>query len=657
MKLYYYFDRIDSLAEEIKLSSFGNNFLTFKLSDYHDWKRLEGEKFELSPYECCSLDKVISEGEEPHESNYSEEVKQKWYRFARNKLRSDYFNNTERIKELDLTDENGVAVRSKDKITTLSELKKLLLNIPVSALLDLSDINISEDCEDTNITADTTSAGLSLIRGRIIKTFPIIPANSPVRGRYASWKKLKDISNIVIGDGIEDFSSMFSGCASIEDASHIDLSHGVKFTNMFAYCDNLKKFPELKFRDDITIDASGIFCGTTYYNLEEIPDLKLTNKNLLYLGDGGIDYSLLKLKKIGNLDITGLAGVFTVGYGSGTNDTLEEIGDVTLRQEQPSTTSNSVDYILGDSSYSKPILNGLKKIGKIRTNFAFGTKWNMSNCEIEAIDIREQPLVTVSGYKCYPGFSIEGYVKKIGPINANCNLDLGYNYVQLVSLSMVKTLVALPAHYTYGLRQAPLTSNGFEHWYDDIDSTYLKKISNYPGAGVITKKDFDFSKHFDTMKKQFSTEIDITNEIIKVNPDYPYDFVLKSVDYSYINNTKITSDTNYNLAFDKKTQKDNCYITLKKEQTEDGEITRVYLLVEAEVSDDYVCSFETTVGPYVYEAEIEGNPFHGAVNLNFKGTFDFTITEDASVSFELDESDESNESDESATENTESTND
>jgi len=66
------------------------------------------------------LDKVISEGEEPHESNYSEEVKQKWYRFARNKLRSDYFKNTEKIKELDLTDENGVVVRSKVKYTRKS---------------------------------------------------------------------------------------------------------------------------------------------------------------------------------------------------------------------------------------------------------------------------------------------------------------------------------------------------------------------------------------------------------------------------------------------------------------------------------------------------------------------------------------------------------
>lgn len=252
MKLYYKINRIASAADKIIVKSYNNNVFEFNKKDFgENWVQLVNKEYELSPYAASNLDKLQLEGEESHAIEYSEENKNNWFQYSRNMIRDDFFDNKERMSEVDAS--RIVKVFNKEAIdnysqyfniisNTNSAINKYLTNMTNNELIkkvkvDFSNIKISEI-----FTSDMQSLVFSIQSNISIIKLPPIPKSFTKFYKYENGNcyyfyakiasDVEDISNLDTSN-IIDFTCAFEGFTNVEDFSNIKTQNGINFGAAF----------------------------------------------------------------------------------------------------------------------------------------------------------------------------------------------------------------------------------------------------------------------------------------------------------------------------------------------------------------------------------------------------------------------------------------
>ena len=185
--------------------------------------------------------------------------------------------------------------------------------------------------------------------------------------------------------------------------------------------------------------------------------------------------------------------------------------------------------------------------------------------------------------------------------------------------STVKKIKAFPYYKNPKAKYDNVNSSGFEYWFDYVitPTQYIKRIV-----------DIDISRHIVTPNKNYKSIIPLS-DIIKVNPEYPYNFKWKS------SSCKVKNGYSYSIPTSKFTKtniKNVNYIKLVK--IDDSTIGLDLDLVE--VMDGSTLSFSSVdiSGLDVdFIADIDGQEFYGRTHLILNGTIDFEVAEEISSNF------------------------
>lgn len=634
MKLKYFIKSIDSTAEDIYVKSYGQNVFEFHKKDFdNDWINIINKKYELDPCLAADLDKLKMFGNEDHEVHFSHKDKVNWFEFARNKLRDDLFDVSERIADIDL--EKPVEIYNKNKINNLKDFVTTVNKIPSSIkYIDLSTMNIADNFEESSESSDgkLTYDGYSISRDWLssnkeyIIKMPQLPKNLTLAsGLFYEFTSLSDISNLDFSNILEIKDYMFYN-TKISDFSTLNLDNLQNISKtVICGCNVIQKvtldFKKLK-------QASGYFISncspSTPFEVDKIytPSDALITDSLIYYSNvskigeieiGTIDSSsessslcvlhVESLKEIGNIKIskTVSANKYSVIFTNSSSG-LESVGDITIGLIKNGFNLGMYTGNIGNISVCGDI-------DKYNCNCTLGGgSTNIGNIDIKSVKSDN----TTTNYN----FRVSLGGESIGVVNVD-------EYVKLQSISTIKIKACPMAYCNYN--QTP-TSSGFLWWCDSInklDTDYTKNITKYY---------MDISMHFCTPDKHFVKEIDISDYLLKVNPDYPYDFKLKSLKV----NTEF-SDFSLNG--------ENAYLTLTDVQSADikvltvsGKDNSVKLSFDIEtVKDTSVIKLNNiSTGKYlIYEAEIDGAPFTGKVPIILSGDISFEVTEDISSDFQV----------------------
>lgn len=642
MKLKYSITQVDSTADDIYVRSYGRNVFEFHKQDFNDdWQNIIGEEFNLDPCTAADLSKLEMYGNEAHSVNYSLEDKLNWYTFARNKIRDDLFDSDERLAELDTS--RAIEIYSKDIINSARSLRIIFEKVPYSKMgslpkIDLSGIkmadNFVETGQDGNLYDGSWNfsefAGLSnLGLAQYVVKLPNFPRNlKSLNYTFKNLSLLEDISNIDFSN-IINYSETFYNLSLLKDLSSIDLSNAIKISGLTYKCPNIEYLPRL---DNLN--------ATTINGLFENGGLPVENAgNINILPEDGIVDTLFNNFKIKNIGDITIKGSVTGPLIKECSD-LEKIGNIEInRIDIPYSMSDSDGRNKIIYNSSENITDSILEIGDIHI------KKNTSNRVIYILDLRQTPvkvgnIIIDENYNA--GISIyapKGVVGNVIVHESNAyNISVSAKEVGVFSIdnsrcipsisSTVKKIKAFPYYKNPEAKYDSVSSSGFEYWFDYIrtPTQYIKRIV-----------DIDISRHIVTPNKNYKSIIPLS-DIIKVNPEYPYNFKLKSSSckvedgYSYSIPTSLFTKTNISRVN---------YIKLVK--IDDSTIGLDLDLVE--VMDGSKLSFSSVDMSALnvdFIADIDGQEFYGRTHLILKGTIDFEVAEEISSNFYIEyEDDES----------------
>lgn len=643
MKLKYSIVKIDSITDDIYVRSYGQNVFEFHKQDFNgDWQNIIGEEFNLDPCTAADLSKLEMYGNETHSVNYSLEDKLNWYTFARNKIRDDLFNSDERIAELDTS--RAIEIYSKDTINSSSSLYTFFTKVPYSKMgslpkIDLSGIKISDNFiekgEDGNLYDDTRTfdifVGLSNLElAKYVIKLPNFPKNLKALVRtFYNLPLIEDISNIDFSNIIK-YSGTFYNLNSLKDLSSVDLSNAIGIYTLTTGCPNIEYLPRLD-----NLNATSI-------------NEMFTNGGLLVENAGNINilseegtvsklFENFKIKNIGDINIKGSV----IGPLIGGCSDLEKIGNIELNNINITTnTYKNNNFIISHFFGEKTVIDSILEIGNIHI------KENTSNKIVYVVYLPQSPVNigdividnnnnTDSALEIYApngvvrniivhnsnSYSILVYAKEVGVFSINNG-----NSKATIN-NTVKKIKAFPYYKTSG-DYNNVTSSGFEYWFDYIPTPtqYIKRIV-----------DIDISRHIATPNKNYKSIIPLS-DIIKVNPEYPYNFKLKSCSFkvedgysytipkSYFTKTNITNVNSIKLV---KIDDSTIGLDLDLEEVMDGSTLSFSSANISGLDVDFI-------------ADIDGQEFYGRTPLKLNGTIDFEVTEDISSNFYIEyEDDES----------------
>ena len=641
MKLKYSITKVDSTTDDIYVRSYGRNVFEFHKQDFNgDWQNIIGEEFNLDPCTAADLSKLEMYGNEAHSVNYSLEDKLNWYTFARNKIRDDLFRSNERLAELDTS--RTIEIYSKDIINSTSSLNRLFNNIPLSKMgtlpkIDLSGLKISDEFIDKNNNGElfdgTISfnyfAKLSMLElAKYVVKLPNFPRN--LKSLYYTFSELpllEDISNIDFSN-IINYSYTFSNLSSLRDLSSLDLSNAIVISSLINNCHNIEYLPRL---DNLN--------ATTIREMFKNSGLPVENAgNINILPENGIVSNLFgdfKIKNIGDITIKGSVTGTLIG---GCSD-LKKIGNIELGNINITTTDTSNSKIISHIFKSGNATDSILEIGDIHI------KENTSTHESYILYLPESPVkvgnivIDKNNNQAINIYAPKGIVGNV--IVHESGLSNIYVYAKEVGVfsinngtgkpcinSTVKKIKAFPYYKNPGAKYNNVSSSGFEYWFDYIitPTQYIKRIV-----------DIDISRHIVTPNKNYKSIIPLS-DIIKVNPEYPYNFKWKS------SSCKVKNGYSYSIPTSKFTKtniKEVNYIKLVK--IDDSTMGLDLDLVE--VMDGSTLRFSSVdiSGLDVdFIADIDGQEFYGRTHLILNGTIDFEVAEEISSNFYIEyENDES----------------
>ena len=641
MKLKYSITKVDSTTDDIYVRSYGRNVFEFHKQDFNgDWQNIIGEEFNLDPCTAADLSKLEMYGNEAHSVNYSLEDKLNWYTFARNKIRDDLFRSNERLAELDTS--RAIEIYSKDIINSTSSLNRFFNNIPLSKMgtlpkIDLSGLKISDEFIDKNNDGElfdgTVSfdyfAKLSMSElAKYVVKLPNLPRN--LKSLYHTFSELpllEDISNIDFSN-IINYSYTFSNLSSLRDLSSLDLSNAINISGLTYKCPNIEYLPRL---DNLN--------ATTIKEMFKNSGLPVENAgNINILPENGIVSNLFgdfKIKNIGDITIKGSVTGTLIG---GCSD-LKKIGNIELGNINITTTDTSNSKIISNIFKSGNVTDSILEIGDIHI------KENISTNESYILYLPESPVkvgnividknnnqaINIYAPKGIVGnvivhesgrSNIYVYAKEVGVFSINNGT--GNPCIN----STVKKIKAFPYYKNPWAKYNNVNSSGFEYWFDYIitPTQYIKRIV-----------DIDISRHIVTPNKNYKSIIPLS-DIIKVNPEYPYNFKLKSCSF------KVEDRYSYSIStsnFTKTNIKGVNYIKLVK--IDDSTMGLDLDLVE--VMDGSTLRFSSVdiSGLDVdFIADIDGQEFYGRTHLILNGTIDFEVAEEISSNFYIEYEDNEN---------------
>lgn len=631
MKLKYSIVKIDSTADDVYVKSYGQDVFEFHKEDFNgDWQNIVGEEFNLDPCTAADLSKLEMYGNEAHNVNYSLEDKLNWYTFARNKIRDDFFTNTERLAEIDNT--RDVQVYNKDIIDSTSKLKALLVSLPASLAtigLDLSTLKIEDEFTELEpeqgLLYDGTcrfSAGTLINSSSLftyIHKFPNLPKNlKNLNSTFSNMRGLNDISNIDFSNIIK-ITSPFSSTA-IEDLSNMDISNVLEITRLVDSCNKIKYLPKLDNINATKIDSLFINIPST---IEDVGDINILSEN-------GEIYNWLfcqvGIKKVGNINIkSNLIGEIISACTQ-----LEEIGNVNIDKVSiiDSRRANLITNL--EAGASTASASSLRKIGNIHIknmDSAVTTDilW-LNNGEVSVGDI------TIDNNTRN---SVEIYVPNgtIGNVSIGNSAEVINIHAKTVGVvcsetaplyigSVVKNIKAYP-QYLNSNSYGGGGSSGFNFWFDYIatPTTYIKRIVN---------ADLDISQHIGTPNKDYKDIINITN-LISANPEYPYDFELEEYNLTVSDKYTRTLNTN-NYTYSNMSKPTSVKLVRVDNQTLGLEVDLKDLVDGSTLT---INKLNLSGLDIKFKAKIDGQDFYGKTHITLKGTIDFEVTEDISSNFHI----------------------
>jgi hypothetical protein len=640
MKLKYSIVKIDSITDDIYVRSYGQNVFEFHKQDFNgDWQNIIGEEFNLDPCTAADLSKLEMYGNEAHSVNYSLEDKLNWYTFARNKIRDDLFNSNERLAELDTS--RAIEIYSKDTINSSSNLYTFFTKIPYSKMgsspkIDLSGIKMSdnfiEEGKDGNLYDGTNSfdrfvnlyeLGLS----KYVIKLPNFPKNlKSLVGTFFSLPLLEDISNIDFSN-IVKYSGTFYILNSLKDLSSVDLSNAIEISYLVQDCPNIEYLPKLDNLNATTIKGMFTNGGLLVENAG----------NINILSEESTVYKLFenfKIKNIGDITIKGSV----IGSLIGGCSELEKIGNIELGNINITKNDGNNIYIISNRFGDKSLIDSILEIGNIHI------KENISTQIVYVLCLPNSPVkvgdILIDNNNGNNLF-IEAQNSAVGNVivhnSSNSNIVVFTKEVGVFSInngngravinSAVKKIKAFPYYKTSG-EYTNVNSSGFEYWFDYISTPtqYIKRI--------VT---LDVSRHIATPNKNYKSIIPLS-DIISVNPEYPYNFKLKScsikvedgysytIPTSYFTKTNITKVNSIKLV---KIDDSTIGLDLDLEEVMDGSTLSFSSAKISGLDVDFI-------------ADIDGQEFYGRTPLILNGTIDFEVTEDISSNFYIEyEDDES----------------
>lgn len=641
MKLKYSITKVDSTTDDIYVRSYGRNVFEFHKQDFNDdWQNIIGEEFNLDPCTAADLSKLEMYGNEAHSVNYSLEDKLNWYTFARNKIRDDLFDSDERLAELDTS--RAIEIYSKDIINSATSLRIIFEKVPYSKMgslpkIDLSGIKMSdsfiETGQDGNLYDGSWSfyefVGLSnLGLAQYVVKLPNFPRNlKSLNSTFSKIPLLEDISNIDFSN-IINYDSTFSNLSSLRDLSSIDLSNAIKISYLTYKCPNIEYLPRLDNLNATTINRMFILGGFPVENAGNI--------NILP-EDGIVDtlFENFKIKNIGDITIKGrVTGPLIQGCSD-----LERIGNIEINRIDIYSSSDSNDRNKIIYNSSENVTDSILEIGDIHI------KKNTSNRVISILSLPQTPVkvgnIVIDG-NYNAGISIyapKGVVRNVIVHESNAyTISVSAKEVGVFSInnsmcipsinSTVKKIKAFPYYKNPEAKYDNVSSSGFEYWFDYVitPTQYIKRIVN-----------IDISRHIVTPNKNYKSIIPLS-DIIKVNPEYPYNFKFKS------SSCKVKNGYSYSIPTSKFTKtniKGVNYIKLVK--IDDSTIGLDLDLVE--VMDGSTLSFSSVdiSGLDVdFIADIDGQEFYGRTHLILNGTIDFEVAEEISSNFYIEYEDDEN---------------
>ena len=632
MKLKYSITKVDSTTDDIYVRSYGRNVFEFHKQDFNgDWQNIIGEEFNLDPCTAADLSKLEMYGNEAHSVNYSLEDKLNWYTFARNKIRDDLFDSDERLAELDTS--RAIEIYSKDIINSATSLRIIFEKVPYSKMgslpkIDLSGIKMSDNFietgQDGNLYDGSWSfyelAGLSnLGLAQYVVKLPNFPRNlKSLNYTFKNLSLLEDISNIDFSN-IINYSYTFYNLSSLKDLSSIDLSNAIKISGLTYKCPNIEYLPRL---DNLN--------ATTINGMFENGGLLVENAgNINILPEDGIVNTLFNNFKIKNIGDITIKGSVTGPLIQGCSD-LERIGNIEINRIDIYSMSNSDDRYKIICNSSENVTDSILEIGDIHI------KKNTSNSVICILSLPQTPvkvgnIVIDENYNA--GISIyapKGVVRNVIVHESNAyTISVSAKEVGVFSInnsmcipsinSTVKKIKAFPYYKNPEAKYDNVSSSGFEYWFDYVitPTQYIKRIV-----------DIDISRHIVTPNKNYKSIIPLS-DIIKVNPEYPYNFKFKS------SSCKVKNGYFYSIPTSKFTKtniKGVNYIKLVK--IDDSTMGLDLDLVE--VMDGSTLSFSSVdiSGLDVdFIADIDGQEFYGRTHLILNGTIDFEVAEEISSNF------------------------
>ena len=634
MKLKYSITRVDSTTDDIYVRSYGRNVFEFHKQDFNgDWQNIIGEEFNLDPCTAADLSKLEMYGNEAHSVNYSLEDKLNWYTFARNKIRDDLFDSDERLAELDTS--RAIEIYSKDIINSATSLRILFEKVPYSKMgslpkIDLSGIKMSDNFietgQDGNLFDGNWSfhefAGLSnLGLTQYVVKLPNFPRNlKSLNYTFKNLSLLEDISNIDFSN-IINYSFTFYNLSSLRDLSSIDLSNAIKISSLTYNCPNIEYLPRLDNLNATTISGIFIKGGLPVEN----------SGNINILPEDGLVSKLFenfKIKNIGDITIKGCVTGALIGGCS----CLEKIGNIELGNINITTSSNDNNKIISNNSGGETVTDSILEIGDIHI------KKNISNNPVYILYSPERP-VKVGNIVIDGNYNAEIHIYAPKGVVGNVivhesnpyTISVSAKEVGVFSISnnsggckpnitrTVKKIKAFPYYKNPAATYEYVSSSGFEYWFDYITTPtqYIKRIV-----------DIDISRHIVTPNKNYKSIIPLS-DIIKVNPEYPYNFKLKS------SSCEVKDGYSYSIPTSKFTKtniKGVNYIKLVK--IDDSTMGLDLDLVE--VMDGSTLSFPSVdiSGLDVdFIADIDGQEFYGRTHLILNGTIDFEVAEEISSNF------------------------
>lgn len=597
MKLYYVFERIDSVSNKILIKCYGQEVFVFNKTDFENWKNLEGQKNVLNPCLVASLDKIETYGEESHAVRFSLKDKVNWFNFARNKIRDDFLTNKERTTEIDLT--KPVQIYNKEAFEKASDFSSLLSQaasfLGADVLLDLSNIVINPNfvdstspygyCNDGSYSISNSSGGnrCCFSNLQILHTAPKLPDNlTSLDYAFYNCRNLTDISNI-------DFKKILSAklafaTTSIEDYPSLPETLTNR-TQMFGQT-KIKYVPGISIKSDSDILLSNCFRNCA--DLISVGDINIE-------GNGYVDncfYNCSNLSSVGNIYIKKV--VNPVGVFSGVVHDIS-IGNVYI---EDNNATGALPQGIFTSSTQKTPLFSIESINA------------PANCLTDLVPTGQHTN----------GARYVDCIEYLGPILCKPASII----LNTVSTLGIKKIVAFPQCYASSGVETGFTSSfrcstGNEIW---VDYTNTEKEVEGGFVRCITDINRTVDEHIDTATKHYTDRICL--DVIKAKDSYPYEFDLNGLDLTRAQITVKTVTNDKNIA---------ATVT----PVIDKEDNKIYVDLDYDnLTDSSIVTNKYTITHVIYDATINGHPFRGRVaKMTLEVSTSFTVTEEASAIFSV----------------------